>query len=97
VRDVFADALWDALKSFFRRAPYEDPEVSEQTIFDFRIVEPGREVTGRLTTNDAAVLRDAIDSLAQLASDGPGVAVWDATEDRWATRPVLPPAARECN
>jgi hypothetical protein len=62
VKAVGAAALWDSIKTFFAHARGSSASPQE-TILEFRIVESGPEVIGRVKTDDAEVLRHAIDAL----------------------------------
>jgi hypothetical protein len=64
----------------------------EQTTLEFRIAEGDREVIGRLSTKDEAVLYRAISALETLAGAASPVATWDQGSDRWESSPALPPA-----
>ncbi len=96
-RAVGAAALWDALKTFLRRAPTADPSASQETIFEFRVSEGGREAVGRVTTADPDVLRDAIEALNRLDATGGAASTWNDAADSWESRPSLPPAPIERN
>ena len=91
-RDIFADALWDTLKGFLTRQPAVDSSAPDQTIFEFRISEGGRNIIGRVATNDAGVLHHAIDALGELGAERSQAATWNDTTDCWESPPVLPPA-----
>lgn len=92
---VGAAGIWDALKTFLRRAPTADPLSSQETIFEFRVSEGGRETVGRVTTDDPDVLRHAIEALNRLNAPGGAASTWNDAANSWQSPPSLPPAPIE--
>jgi hypothetical protein len=80
--NLIASALYDALRQFIRPR--------RRTIFELRL-ERSREsasITARVETDDADVLRQAVDALTQVASES-GLLFWNSEAAEWET-PQLP-------
>lgn len=85
---VIANALYDALKQFLRPR--------KRTIFEFRLDRSpaSTSVTARVETDDADVLKDAINALTEIANAS-GVAFWNVEDGEWKAPQLEPRAAPE--